>query len=395
MNFGFEGKFNVILKNLTGGYSVEFPRLEERFAPMLNDPTEPDMREKILFSLLLHGGYLTEESKGNNRYRIPNPELTKFFHRQLDKYLNRYPITTDTISILSKALLAQNYTAFGEEVMKSLYDAYNKDKTLPEDKFRKDKAGNIFKGNYPLELHIHRLLWKVFDPVNEDKVFTIRQESGGRGDPEADDGFFRDFIFSPKWAEGNVHLVFELKTEAPDRKGFLLNSLVGLHQIFEKNYLRDLLPYENTKAILNIGIVANGTHLSLLTFKTNIKDEKYQSAEKLKYHEFNMVKGVNNTMSVVSSNITEHEIDIFNYPKIDGSKTRKRKSGTEFRVRKIIRSHLEDLINTTSSFNQTVVQTNGTQNSTTANPKKKKQANNNNKGKVKKQPKIKDNKKKN
>jgi hypothetical protein len=373
MNLDFEGKFNVILKNLIKGHSVELTRSEDWFTPLFEDPAELYMREKIISHLLLHGGYLTEDGTRKSRYKIPNLELMQLFHSQLDEYLSRYPISDETISILSKALLDQNYAAFGDEVIKCLHDVYLIDNINDTEKYKRQQNGKIISGNYPLEIHIHRLLWKVFMSMSEGRCFYAKKYSGEKGDPadsEIDSEYFFDFIFSPKWAEGNAHFVFELKTETAGRKDFLLNSLVGLHQIFEKNYHKDLLPYENTKAIVNFGITANATNLSLLIYKMNIKEENYQSAEKLMYQEFNATKGPDNGTVVAHSDVKEHEIDMFNSHKTYNQKARKRRKGTEFKIRKNISTHLWDLIHNPSKFNETVVQTNPVQISTALNTKK-------------------------
>jgi hypothetical protein len=351
MNFGFQGDFNVILKNLTDGRSVEFISKDKKFAPLLMDPTKPNMREKIIFHLLLHGGFLTKDGSRSNHYRIPNKELTDLFHSQLDEYLSKYPISDETVSILSKALLDENFTEFGAEVLKWLYQFYNADDdTIDEKKFRADGSGNILPQKYPLESHMHRLLWKIFKAINKEGYFRVMHEWGADPEDEVkEEGYDLDFIFSPRLDKTKPHIVLELKTTSPKRRTLWHSSLYGLKQIFEKNYHRDLLPFGSTQGITSVGITANTTELSLAALKINVNQGRYDSAENLTYQEFNITESTNGTLSFIQSNITEAEIDMLHYP----NRTTRMNTG---KISHNICQRLEDLIHNSTELKVKVAQ---------------------------------------
>jgi hypothetical protein len=381
MNLGFKGKLTYTLKKLVQGLSVG---LEQGFVPLLMDPSDPPMREKIISHLLLQCGFLVGDGTESYSARIPNFELMHLFQSQLDSYLSRHPISNETISILSKSLLDQDYTAFGEEVMKSLHVVHEEDANTTTPSERNKRRGNeVMPEHYPLEIHIHRLMWKIFSPMTNDKIFLVRRERGGkekliRG--KKIHGYYINFIFSPMWADGNFYYVLELNTEGLYMENLRKCTLVGLKQIFDQKYHRDLLPIENTKAIINVGIAANDEKLSIGIFKTNINNGEYQSADKLLYQEFSSTKSANDTISVSSSNVTEAEIDIFHCLKQDvGKDSNITNAGisinctevtndsddTNNKVRKTISLQLEDLIENPSKFNDTGAQTNAAAGSTT------------------------------
>jgi hypothetical protein len=359
MNFGFEGDFNVILKNLTDGDSVEFISSDDKFAPLLNDPTEPNMREKIIFHLLLHGGFLTKDGSRSNHYRIPNAELTDLFHSQLDKYLSKYPISRETVSTLSKALLDENFTEFGAEVLKWLYQFYNADAdTIDKKKFRADGSGNILPEKYPLESHMHRLLWKIFKAINKEGYFRVLREWGATPEDEDDEEVYDvDFIFSSRLDKAKPHIVLKLKTTSPKRRTLRHSSLYGLKQIFEKNYHRDLLPFESTQGITSVGIAANATEVSLSSLKINVNQGRYHSAENLTYQEFNVNKGINGANLIDKSNITEVEIDMLHYP------SRTTRKNTDKIIHNIC-YRLEELMDNSTEFKVKVAQPKSNPNST-------------------------------
>jgi hypothetical protein len=391
MNLGFKGQLTADLKKLAQRQSVELKEAEEGFAPLLMDPSEPQTREKIISHLLLHCGFLAKDGTDSNSVRIPNNELTRLFQSQLDSYLTRHPISDKTISVLSKSLLNQNYTAFGEEVMKSLHVIYEEDAKITPDLKRfksRSKKGSteriVMPENYPLEIHIHRLMWKIFYPMKKkDKIFFVRREVGGKGELAEDknvDGYFIDFIFSLIRNDGDFHYILELKTEGPDMEELKKCTLVGLKQIFDQRYNRDLLPIENTKTIISIGIAANAKKLAMNTFKLNINKGEYKSADKLLYQEFDSTKSANDTISVSCSNITAAEIDIFHCLKKDAGKDSNMTSAgiainctevanattdTNSMVEKTISLQIGDLIENPSKFNDTGTKTNTAAGSTT------------------------------
>jgi hypothetical protein len=388
MSIGFEGQFHYFLKNLIDGVPAKFVEPNPGYVPLFEDPSDPDQRGEILINLLLHGGFLARYDKDDEKFvKIPNLELTDLFHFQLDKLLKRFPISKYRISCISKALLDQNFTAFGIETMGGLYDCCVKDTSTPDsDKYRtkgKGKDESIVPEYFPKELHIHRMLSKVFFTMKKERIYEVRVENGEKGNPideENKNGFYRDFIFSPKWAKGDTHFILELKTEKTDREGYLKNSLRGLRQIFDENYHRDLLGYEKTKAIVNIGITASNRTLSMATFKVYIDEESYKSADKVKFQEFNATKDANNTIVIAHSKIKEAEIDMFFCLQQDAGKGSNMTNAgiatnctevanvansTNTKIQKTIGYQLGYLIANPSKFNETDAQTNSAAGSTT------------------------------
>jgi hypothetical protein len=281
-------------------------------------------------------------------------------------------------------LIDLNHTAFGVETMGALYDFCIKDTSTPiNKKFRTDNDGKVIPGYFPKELHIHRMLSNVFMTLRKEGIYEVREESGENAIPvygKNKKGFFRDFIFSLIWAKGGVHFILELKTESPERKGLQKNSLRGLKQIFDENYHRDLLAYEKTKAIVNVGVTASNSTLSMATFKVYIDDESYKSADKIKFQEFNATKAANGTILVAHSKIQEAEIDIFCCLKQDdGKDSNVTNAGiainctqvanvaddTNTMIQGTIGYQIGDLIANPSKFNETDAQINDDAGSTT------------------------------
>jgi hypothetical protein len=210
--------------------------------------------------------------------------------------------------------------------MKSLY-AYHSDVNTTKDFTSKEEAEfsvkykvgykNMAKEKrkrYPQEAHIHNIIWRAFDRVNEDNTFMVEQESGLNSvfssSGEYINGTFSDFRFTPICAKDGTNFVFELKTEQNDRKGLLYNSLLGLGQIFGKNYHKSILPLKSTESIVSIGIAANTTHINLAILDIKTLGGNYISADKIICMAFKVTKSDNGTIGVDHPYILEANISI-------------------------------------------------------------------------------------
>jgi hypothetical protein len=152
LNFGFKGNFNFFVLNLYRGIPACFKEMDKDYVPLLQSPTDEVERAKIIFHLLMHGGYLTKDNKNktnknNTDYRIPNEEIKSVLENQLLKYLREIPIQLKSISDLTLALQKGNFEKFGNIVMK---DLFNYSTSYKFDKYKTD--------GFPLELYIHLLL---------------------------------------------------------------------------------------------------------------------------------------------------------------------------------------------------------------------------------------------
>jgi hypothetical protein len=193
LSIGFEGEFNRFLLSLTKNNQAIFNQKQDYYPPMLEDPAVSNHREKIIFHLLLHTGYLTVDNRNTRYFKIPNKELLGVFRKQLDYYLKNFPISDELISDLSNALLDQNYANLGDVIMKSLYayssevDATKNFTSKEEVEFNaKYKVGHgrmtlEQRKSYPQEAHIHNILWRAFDRVSQDNTFMVEQEFGKKG----------------------------------------------------------------------------------------------------------------------------------------------------------------------------------------------------------------------
>jgi hypothetical protein len=147
LNFGFGGNFNSFILNLYRGIPASFEEMEEKYVPLLQSPTTEGKRAKIIFHLLMHGGYLTRDNKEKTKIRIPNEEIKSVLEEQLIDYLGRIPLQKESISDLTLALQTGNFEKLGNIVMKELF---NYSASYKFDKSKKDGS--------PLELYIHLLL---------------------------------------------------------------------------------------------------------------------------------------------------------------------------------------------------------------------------------------------
>jgi hypothetical protein len=117
-------------------------------------------------------------------------------------------------------------------------------------------------------------------------------------DEEDEEGYFIDFLLSQKLENKKVHYLLELKTKSKNRKGLVYNSLLGLKQIFERDYHNDLLPLNDTQAVVNIGIAANTTNTCLSILKIPVHAGNYGRPENLTWQNFFVTKDAdNNTRS--------------------------------------------------------------------------------------------------
>jgi hypothetical protein len=219
-------------------------------------------------------------------------------------------------------LLDQNYTNLGDDIIKSLYtyslkDSFDKDDDAAFNARYKVGYKNMSKEKrelYPQEVHIHNILWKASDIINEENSCSIDQESDQKGVLSAFgkyvNGSYLYFKFSSICAKDGVNFIFELKTGQYDTKGMLYNSLFGLKQIFDQSYHMPILPFKNTESIVSIGIAANATHLNLAILETNTATGKYIKAEKLICMEFKVTKGDNGTIRVDHPSIKDAYIRI-------------------------------------------------------------------------------------
>jgi hypothetical protein len=317
LSIGFQGAFKTFFLNLIKGTPAEFEESRKTWiAPLLEDPTNPYSRERIVFFFLLHGGYLTKDSRKRDCFKIPNKELLALLKDQLDDYLKNFPIPEETISTLSKALLDQNYEALGDGIAKSIHDYSLMDITPANKKFRK---GYSIEGEklkyYPLDVYIHHLLWKVFESINKDNCHHAKSECGAKGGSNTSDNCKEEVLstnnsFSSVCAKDGVHFVFNFQPNSEYSTGMKHNSLFALKQIFDKDDNEEILPFENTKAIISIGINANAHYLGLSILKINASAGNYTTAEKLMFQEFKVPKGTDNSAVIIRSNKEEAKIDI-------------------------------------------------------------------------------------
>jgi hypothetical protein len=322
LSIGFQGSFTRFLLSLIRNNQAEFEERDEHFPPMLEDPARSNHRDKIIFHLLLHVGYFEVDKRKDRCFKIPNKELLGVFEEQLDDYLKNILVSDELISNLSRALLDQNYTKLGDEIMKSLHthslkDDFDKDDDAAFNERYKVGFKNMSKEKrnfYPQEVHIHNILWKAFSIVNEENSYSIDQESGQKGVFNAFgkyvNGSYPYCKFPSICAKNGVNFIFELKTEQHDTKGMLYNSLLGLKQIFDQNYHKPILPFKSTESIVSIGIAANATHLNLAVLEIKTATGKYAKADKLLCMEFKVSKGDNSTIRVDHSSVKEAYIQI-------------------------------------------------------------------------------------
>jgi hypothetical protein len=322
LSIGFQGRLTRFLLSLIRNNQAEFEERDEHFPPMLEDPARSNHGDKIIFHLLLHVGYFEVDKRKDRCFKIPNKELLGVFEEQLDDYLKNILVSDELISDLSRALLDQNYTKLGDEIMKSLHthslkDDFNKDDDAAFNERYKVGFKNMSKEKrnfYPQELHIHNILWKAFEIINEENSCSIDQESGRKGVFSAFgkyvNGSYPYFKFPSICAKNGVNFIFELKTEQHDSKGMLYNSLFGLKQIFDQNYHKPILPFKSTESIVSIGIAANATHLNMAVLEIKTATGKYAKADKLLCMEFKVTKGDNSTIRVDHSSVKEAYIRI-------------------------------------------------------------------------------------
>jgi hypothetical protein len=147
LNFGFERIFNSFVLNLYRGIPAYFTKMDKNHAPLLQSPTTEGERAKIIFHLLMHGGYLTRDNKDKTKCRIPNEKIKSVLEDQLLNYLGGIPIQLESISDLTLALQKGNFEKFGNIVMKGLFNYST------SYKFDKSKIDG-----FPLYLYIHLLL---------------------------------------------------------------------------------------------------------------------------------------------------------------------------------------------------------------------------------------------
>jgi hypothetical protein len=317
LSIGFQGTFTHFLFSLMRNNKAEFEEQEKNFPPLLEDPARSDHLEKIIFHLLLHAGYFGADKNKDRCFKIPNKELEGIFIEQLEGFLKNIPTSENTIDTLSEALISKNYTALGDEIMKSLNDTYGIN--IPEG-IKKHREGKYMenikdeeKSRYPSEAHINYLLGKAFYRVNKGEYYSFKKESGQKGAynelDKKEDGHFPDFRISPKCVKDGIITIFELKTETPNRKHMQKNALFGLQQIFEKKYHKPDLNLESTKAIVSIGIAANSTDLGLAILELKILGRTYSQASKLMYMEFKYTT-MNDTVEIVHLPMLEANIII-------------------------------------------------------------------------------------
>jgi hypothetical protein len=303
---------------------------------LLHDPADPNERMMVIFHFLLHCGYLTRDIRGGDYFKIPNYENRYKLKDKIKEYLRSIPIYNLNISELAIALENENFDSFGAQVMDSVhYNSrhykYVDPKTHEEiPKFRYDpEKDNRENERYPLEGYIHNLLVQTFKSKWEHNDYFYMNEYGFQGgDPKylildsldspkdpRQSGMRMDFYFIPINGLRKVHVIIELKTESFWRKGMQYNSFLGLKQIFDKNYHRNIMKRKDTEAIINIGMAANSTHCCLSILKTEILKETYYGLDQLKplkYYGFEIVKGDNNSTTVGRFGQGEENITINN-----------------------------------------------------------------------------------
>jgi hypothetical protein len=375
-SIGFEGDFNFFLLELNRGFSAKFSIQEEKekYAPMLTDPTKSANRKNLILYLLLHGGFLTEDCRKGKNYIIPNLELVSLFEEQLQEYLTKFPIEQMRLTTLAKALKDEDFKELGEEVMRSLKEhslKYTVKEFLNETHSEKEVKNK--DPNFQSELYIHNLMWKVFSHETLNTPFHAVHERGskesnydskkgkgnktnsGRVDSNStqpndtsnkdkkkpktksqkdkaknkeelkkmNPGYFIDFLISPKWATDKVHYALELKIELKGKEeGLLHYSLFGLRQIFQRDYHRDIKPFQDTEAIVSIGVAANTTHASFSILKIPVLGGNYGRQGKLICQSFYIPKKPDDNITVKHTEQKEFMLDIFYANNATGGKGR-------------------------------------------------------------------------
>jgi hypothetical protein len=325
MNFGFEGKHNNFILDLCRDTPAYYPEKDSTLVPLFENPTDLDIRKQVIFHLLMYGGYLTQDSRRDKCYRIPNREIFSALVEQMNKYLRSLSFDRRCISELGSAMYARDVEKIGDETLKSLYN-----------KFLSYKFDDIKQGNLVIKNHIHFLLWQVFEPLSKGSNFLVQLEFGSRNSKtkglkpingvnannssepsdkdsskSSEDGYRIDFSIVPSDGKNKAHFIFELNTPSLNETDMTYNALKGLRQIFAKDYLRHLRPSKDTKEIVSIGVATNTTHLSLALLEINVANGNYTGVKKIKLQDFWIVKDSQNGAAGDHSKAKEFKIDIF------------------------------------------------------------------------------------
>jgi hypothetical protein len=324
---GYTGMFHQFFVFLFLGNSSYYAVGTKKIYPLLLTPINDDQRGKIAFYLLLHNGYLTRSEGEVDHFKIPNNEIKEEFTGMITEYLRQISKKIETSKLL-RATKSENFQELGEEITNSLHTLYID---------RKEGKNN------PDESVIHDMIFAYLHELqkSEDGYQVIREHGGGqrRTSPDKSNetesdvnksdekkpnekksnekksdldasstktsndsilgnrGYRIDIHLRPKSGDSKTDYVIELKSHIKDDERIFDKALVGLLQIFQNDYLRDIKTSKETKAIVTMGIAAHFDKICMVTLKVNVVKGLIHEANTIEVRKFeitgNDAKGEN------------------------------------------------------------------------------------------------------
>jgi hypothetical protein len=293
---GFSGECYDSLLDLYRGESVSYRDNADYHHPFLQNPKNKCDKTDIIFSLLIHGGYLTRCHEYKNIVKIPNCEVLFAFEQKLKEHLNSIPIQKKVILSLSKAVTAEDFELFGKELTKSVSKLIlNKKKSYP-----------------PKLQYIHSLMWKTFGDLNSN--------SGNEDDSNVCTklGSIRskmDFHFKLAETGEKTHYIIQLDELNYDRLNKIEDlALERLKSVFQLNYHQHILEVGEAATIVIMGMAIHKNRVCLATLKVGIANGRITNATSIKHQRFWMDGNVKHSPQV---NLTEQREYSINIPEIE------------------------------------------------------------------------------
>jgi hypothetical protein len=308
LKMGVSGRCYYFLRELSFDRPSYFKLEEGKVWPLLLNPADDEERGKAAFYLLLHNGYLTRSKKGDNFFKIPNNEIMSEYKLMVKEHLRSVCKGVD-ISALLAATKTENIDAFGREVTKSLYGLYLKRKE-GYIHFKEQEIQDMMY-HYLLELEEledgyivvsqdgedGRLKMQKKDAVQDSNLDDSNYEAKDQKD-NREPGIRMDLHLKPKSKGKKAHYVIELKRHLEDDESISEKALVGLKQIYEKNYIRHMIMEADTTAVITMGLATHFDKVCLATLRVNVVNGMISGADTVYFHKFEITGKNKNDVEV-------------------------------------------------------------------------------------------------
>jgi hypothetical protein len=296
-SIGLDDKFSYFLQNLAQGSPTHYADYDSDFAPLIEEPSNLSERGKKMFHLLVHYGYLTLESKEGAKFKFPNKEIEYVFLKKLSEYLDSYKFGDEYVTDLLKAVATEDFESLGKILTKFVKEFVDKDA----------KNKNIS------EHYMHNLILNILVKLHLTKKYVIKSELGMEGIRE-NRGKIMDIIIAAQKGDKKTHYIIELKRSVKnDDKEVENKALVGLKQIFNRDYFEILLPDSNTEAIIAMGLATHYHNLCLAPLKVYFAHGNITNLDNLKHQRF----WIDDTAGADAQvNLTEQKEHFFNLTEI-------------------------------------------------------------------------------